>query len=59
MLLIEVHLIPVGEDLPIDDAGHNDLFRVGGEQIETAVNAFLKQAGPVTSPATQHAVYSR
>lgn len=29
--------------LPIDDAGHNDLFRIGGAQIDAAVRTFVEQ----------------
>ena len=29
--------------LPIDGAGHNDLFIIGRQQIETAVTQFMKQ----------------
>jgi len=31
--------------LPIDEAGHNDLMSVGGEQIEAALRSFLEQVG--------------
>jgi pimeloyl-ACP methyl ester carboxylesterase len=38
--------------LPIDDAGHNDLFLKGGKQIEAAVRQFLadRSAGPASRP---------
>lgn len=29
--------------LPIDDANHNDLFLIGGKQIESAISTFLAQ----------------
>ncbi len=31
--------------LPIDDANHNDLFLVGGRQIESAITTFIAQIG--------------
>jgi uncharacterized protein len=27
--------------LPVDDAGHNDLFLIGGKQLETAISTFV------------------
>ena len=38
--------------LPIEGAGHSDLFQVGGKQIEPAVRTFLEQvnAAPTSQP---------
>ena len=38
--------------LPIDDAGHNDLFFIGGKQIETALIAFLVQVNSQPAAAS-------
>lgn len=39
--------------LPIDGAGHNDLFLVGGEQIEGAIRGFLDSLGARSGPTSR------
>ena len=39
--------------LPIDGAGHNDLFLVGEKQMETAMRRFLEQVNDQPGPTSQ------
>lgn len=39
--------------LPIDDAGHNDLFRLGEKPIAEAMRQFLKQVNDQPGPTSQ------